>query len=117
MCLKIFLLIIPQVMLHFLFFKTQKESSLVLTLDAFGDYVNYTAWKFTVTKGTLTYKKFVSGGNFIIGRLYRYITLILGLKPNEHEYKVMGLAPYCKDKYFINVKKIFQKFQNVKVKI
>ena len=23
--------------------------------------------KFTVTKGTLTYKKFVSGGNFIIG--------------------------------------------------
>ena len=96
------------------FSRRKKESSLVLTLDAFGDYVNYTAWKFTVTKGTLTYKKFVSGGNFIIGRLYRYITLILGLKPNEHEYKVMGLAPYCKDKYFINVKKIFQKFQNVK---
>jgi carbamoyltransferase len=29
-----------------------------------------------------------------IGRLYRYITLLLGMKPNQHEYKVMGLAPY-----------------------
>ena len=41
-------------------------------------------------------KLLCSGNDFIIGRLYRYITLILGLKPNEHEYKVMGLAPYCK---------------------
>ena len=29
-----------------------------------------------------------------LGRLYRYVTLILGLKPAQHEYKVMGLAPY-----------------------
>ena len=49
--------------------------------------------------------------------MYRYITLILGLKPNEHEYKVMGLAPYCKDKYFINVKKIFKNFKMLKIKI
>ena len=29
-----------------------------------------------------------------MGRLYRYITLLLGMKPTQHEYKVMGLAPY-----------------------
>ncbi len=29
-----------------------------------------------------------------LGRLYRYVTLILGMKPAQHEYKVMGLAPY-----------------------
>ena len=29
-----------------------------------------------------------------LGRLYRYITLLLGMKPTQHEYKVMGLAPY-----------------------
>ena len=29
-----------------------------------------------------------------IGRLYAYTTLILGMKPNQHEFKVMGLAPY-----------------------
>ena len=28
-----------------------------------------------------------------IGRLYAYTTLVLGMKPNQHEYKVMGLAP------------------------
>lgn len=32
-----------------------------------------------------------------IGRLYRYITLLLGMKTNEHEYKVMGLAPYSSE--------------------
>lgn len=31
-----------------------------------------------------------------LGRLYRYITLLLGMKPNEHEYKVMGLAAYSR---------------------
>jgi len=30
----------------------------------------------------------------MLGRLYRYITLLLGMKPCQHEYKVMGLAPY-----------------------
>lgn len=29
-----------------------------------------------------------------LGRLYRYVTLILGMQPGQHEYKVMGLAPY-----------------------
>ena len=29
-----------------------------------------------------------------LGRLYRYVTLVLGMKPSQHEYKVMGLAPY-----------------------
>ena len=27
------------------------------------------------------------------------MTLLLGMKPNEHEFKVMGLAPYGKKKY------------------
>lgn len=32
-----------------------------------------------------------------MARMYRWATLLLGMKPNEHEYKVMGLAPYAKD--------------------
>jgi len=32
-----------------------------------------------------------------IARIYRWTTLLLGMKPNEHEFKVMGLAPYSKD--------------------
>jgi len=91
---------------------------LVLTLDAFGDFVNYSArilQKRNSPDGLTYYDEelLTRGGNFIIGRLYRYITLILGLKPNEHEYKVMGLAPYCKPKYYEKLLNKFRKFQTV----
>ena len=45
--------------------------------------------------------------------MYRYITLLLNMKPNEHEYKVMGLAPYCKLKYSEKLFNHFKKFQSV----
>ncbi len=93
-------------------YKTKK--SLVLTLDAFGDNVNYSAKIYSIDKDRLKIKNLVKGNTFIIGRLYRYVTLILGFKPNEHEYKVMGLAPYAKGKYAEKVKKVFQKYQYVK---
>lgn len=32
-----------------------------------------------------------------IGMAYLTVTLLLGMTPNEHEYKVMGLAPYARD--------------------
>mgnify|MGYP001292806823 CR=1 FL=1 len=37
-----------------------------------------------------------SGHDAILGPLYTYVTLALGMRPFEHEYKVMGLAPYAK---------------------
>ena len=36
-----------------------------------------------------------------IGTLYKFITLLLGMKPSQHEFKVMGLAPYASE-YEIN---------------
>ena len=94
--------------------KNNSRKTLVITLDAFGDHVNYSARLFeNSTKGFLKIKKLVSGGDFIIGRLYRYITLILGLKPNEHEYKVMGLAPYCKKEYSTKILNYFNDMQKV----
>ena len=33
------------------------------------------------------------------GRLYRYITLLLGMKLSQHEYKVMGLFYHDGTKY------------------
>jgi carbamoyltransferase len=95
--------------------KNKSRKTLVLTLDAFGDHVNYSARTIKINSdNTLTSKKIVEGNDFIIGRLYRYVTLILGLKPNEHEYKVMGLAPYCKPSYSKKIVNIFEKFQKVK---
>ncbi len=42
-----------------------------------------------------------------LARIYRWITLLLGMKPYEHEYKVMGLAPYANDYVKKDAYKIF----------
>jgi carbamoyltransferase len=34
-----------------------------------------------------------------LGKIYMYVTGMLGFHMNEHEYKVMGLAPYAKPEY------------------
>jgi len=85
------------------------KNSTVLTIDAFGDFVNYSCFKFSKKKGIISFKKIVSGNDSIIARLYRYTTLILGLKPNEHEYKLMGMAPYSKEKYYSDILKSLKK--------
>ena len=35
-----------------------------------------------------------------IARIYKFITLILNMKPEEHEFKVMGLSAYSKKNIF-----------------
>jgi len=44
-----------------------------------------------------------------LARIYRYITLLLGMKPFEHEYKVMGLAPYAKEYIMKPAYEVFKK--------
>ncbi|WP_028953319.1 carbamoyltransferase C-terminal domain-containing protein [Synechococcus sp. CC9616] len=89
------------------------DDCIVCTLDAFGDNLNYTAYVYKREEGKLKIEKICSGDSFIIGRLYRYVTLILGLKPNEHEYKVMGMAPYCKEEYSEHIVNKFKDLQDV----
>lgn len=42
-----------------------------------------------------------------IAKMYNEVTWYLGLKPWEHEYKVMGLAPYAKKEYCERTLQIF----------
>lgn len=72
------------------------EKVLGLTIDGSGDGLNATAGIFAEDG---SYKRFFSTADCNIGRIYRYMTLLLGMKPNEHEFKVMGLAPYGKLKH------------------
>lgn len=65
---------------------------LVFTLDGSGDGENATVSVFE--NGRI--RKLYGTGNFVVGRYYRNATLILGMKILEHEFKVMGLAPYAK---------------------
>lgn len=70
------------------------EDTLIITIDGYGDDGNCSIWQYN-KKDKLEKVKVYK--NFNIGRLYRYITLLLGMKVGEHEYKVMGLAPYASE--------------------
>jgi carbamoyltransferase len=68
---------------------------IVVTCDGGGDNTNGSIW--IGIKGKKLVEKYRT--NICnIGRIYRYITLILGMKPTEHEFKVMGMAGYGVDK-------------------
>nr|WP_320148039.1 carbamoyltransferase C-terminal domain-containing protein [uncultured Anaeromusa sp.] len=69
------------------------EKAVIITADAFGDGCNATIS--TVKNGVIN--EIFRTDMCHIARLYRWITLLLGMKPLEHEYKVMGLAPYAKE--------------------
>ena len=71
----------------------KSKPTLSLTLDGFGDGLNATV---NIVHPSGRIERIHGTNQCFIGRVYRYVTLILGMKPNEHEYKVMGLAPYAK---------------------
>lgn len=71
------------------------EDCIVLTLDGWGDGRNQTVWRVSGEKFTLL----AESSQNDLGRIYKLATLILGMRPDEHEFKVMGLAPYAKASY------------------
>ena len=84
----------------------RKKKCLIFTADAYGDGLSATIS--VVSKDKIKRVKEINHNLFFLGRIYRYTTLILGMKPAEHEYKVMGLAPYAKKNYYEDALKIFR---------
>lgn len=89
----------------------------VLTMDSYGDYLNQTVW--TAKKDKQVLHKIVESDECDVARIYKITTLLLSMKPDEHEYKVMGMAPYAKQEYaqevYENVFKDILKVENCKV--
>lgn len=81
------------------------EKILAFTIDGMGDGLNATI---SIFDENGNYQRVHATADCNIGRIYRYMTLVLGMKPNEHEYKVMGLAPYGKEKYAQKALDIFR---------
>jgi carbamoyltransferase len=69
------------------------ERALVLTNDNAGDGLCATAS--TGRETTLARHEAVPSAAGSLGSFYSFVTLLLGMKFGEHEYKVMGLAPYA----------------------
>jgi carbamoyltransferase len=75
--------------------KRKSEECAVITLDSDGDGYNQTVWHFKNGIG----EKLRGTYQCDLGRIYKITTLLLGMKPDEHEFKVMGMAPYAKPEY------------------
>lgn len=81
---------------YYAYYASQFRDEVVttLTLDAGGDGLFESTNVFD-ERGNFT--RLHASHECIIGALYTYVTLLLGMRQYEHEYKVMGLAPYAKE--------------------
>lgn len=85
------------------------EDLLVFTVDGWGDGRNATVAHVKRHAGQIEVNEIFSSRNCSLARIYRFMTLLLGMKPSEHEFKVMGLASYGKQKYAQNALEIFRR--------
>lgn len=69
------------------------KKTVIVTSDAGGDGTYETVS--TIEKGK--YRLVSKGRGNLIGVIYATITILLGMNPVRHPYKVMGLAPYASE--------------------
>lgn len=78
-------------------YQAQHENLLVFTCDASGDGLSSTVGIWAQGGG---YSRILESHSFdSAGTLYAAVTKFLGMRPNEHEYKIMGMAPYVDDEH------------------
>ncbi len=82
------------------------SDALVVTLDGAGDSLCATVSR-PGPRGGLERLTSVHERHSI-GNLWEVITAVLGMVPNEHEYKLMGMAPYANGEGVAQVKDIFR---------
>ncbi|MBU1741866.1 MAG: carbamoyltransferase [Proteobacteria bacterium] len=70
------------------------DNTLVYTLDGGGDGATSTLFRFH--QGKL--EELARSNRVDVARIYFFITLMMGMKMGQHEYKVMGLAPYAPER-------------------
>ncbi|MFH0818209.1 MAG: carbamoyltransferase C-terminal domain-containing protein [Candidatus Micrarchaeota archaeon] len=85
--------------------RRKEKNPLVLTVDGEGDY--YCAGVNRIVDGKI---ERVASTPFYnsIGYVYSITTTYLGMKALEHEYKVMGLAPYAKEYFKKTYENVFK---------
>lgn len=89
------------------FSKPWDGDTLILTYDGRGDGVCATV---SIGEGTSIRRISHTPGFNSIAEIYLGVTAYLGMKPLEHEYKIMGLAPYASEKHG---DKAYEKFKGI----
>lgn len=85
---------------------SESKPMLILTLDSMGDGVCATV---SIVENGKIRKIASSPSGSSIGDLYTQTTAYLGMKLGEHEYKVMGLAPYASKEH---AQSVYDKLKN-----
>lgn len=80
---------------------------LIFTADSSGDNICATV---SIALGNKIKKIAVTPTGNSIGDLYMHTTAYMGMKPVEHEYKVMGLAAYAHPEHYL---KVFNKIKDL----
>ena len=90
----------------FSYFTSPYDSAAILTVDGVGEWETVSI---SIGKGDNIHKLYSINFPHSLGMLYSTITSFLGFKPNEGEYKVMGLAPYGNpSKYLTKLHKLIE---------
>lgn len=85
------------------------NNTLIVTADAWGDDLSGSLSLYSESKKQIERVKEYSHRDFQLARIYRYTTLVLRMLANEHEYKVMGLAPYYNGPMTEKVERVLDK--------
>jgi carbamoyltransferase len=92
--------------------KKRLRKSAIITIDSEGDGLNQTVW---IVDKNLKLQKVSESKTCDIARIYKLTTLSLKMKPDEHEYKVMGMAPYAKNNYSLELyERVYKNLLQVK---
>lgn len=87
------------------------EEGLVFHIEGGGDDSSASVSTFNKEKGVI--EEHWKSNDVNAGRLYRYVTLLLGMLPGQHEFKVMGLAPYGSEYHGRRSLEFFRKVNHV----
>lgn len=85
----------------------RNKKTLIFTLDGEGSDICATVNIFDGKKLTTISK---TKKDASLGYLYAIVTIFLGMKPLQHEFKVMGMAPYAKEH---NIEKAYSKLKDL----
>ncbi len=85
--------------------RNKTDESIVLTLDGEGDEVCASV---NLAEGDSVKRISTTPWYRSLGYIYSQTTTYLGMKALEHEYKVMGLAPYAKGYFMDAYKRLFE---------
>ena len=89
------------------------DNTIIITADAWGDDLSGSISVYDREHNKINRLKEYDHKSFQLARIYRYVTLYLRMQPNEHEYKVMGLASYYDGEKIREVEKVFESMQTL----